>query len=411
MFELIIASLVTIFPDYLIRRYLQNKRIGEQITIFSVWYELRYGITACLMLTVMMITLIFYYHPSTTSAASFFRTVTILPEVAGRVAEVKVANLQEVEADDVLFTLENQRQRAALATAESKLTEIGAAIVLAEAELAAAKAQVASVQAQFDQAENELARNTELQARNRDVVSGREMDRLTSHVAVLRGSLDAAMAAERQVTAKLERQLPAQRDSAAAAVEQARVELDLTVVRAGTAGQLQQFALQPGDYVSAILRPAGLIVPKGSGTQRVQAGFGQIAAKVIKPGMIAEISCLSNPYEIIPMVIVDVQKVIASGQFRPTDQLADQALRAQPGSIVAYMEPLYEGGLRDVTPGSRCTANAYTSNYDRLQSGEVGGPEALFLHMIDTVGLVHAAILRAQALLMPVRVLVLSGVH
>ena len=51
MLELLLCSLFTIFPDYLYRRY-QGKRIGKEITIYSVWYEYRYGITSCLMLTI-----------------------------------------------------------------------------------------------------------------------------------------------------------------------------------------------------------------------------------------------------------------------------------------------------------------------------------------------------------------------
>tara|TARA_A100000171_G_scaffold44332_1_gene47059 strand:+ start:657 stop:917 length:261 start_codon:yes stop_codon:yes gene_type:complete len=45
MFELLLCSMFTILPDYLVRRYRQGKRIGKEITLFSVWYELRYGIT------------------------------------------------------------------------------------------------------------------------------------------------------------------------------------------------------------------------------------------------------------------------------------------------------------------------------------------------------------------------------
>lgn len=90
MLELLLCSLVTILPDYLFRRYRQGKRFGKEITFYSVWYELRWGITTCLMLTIGLITMIFYYHPSTTSAAIYFRTVPILPEAAGRVAEVNV---------------------------------------------------------------------------------------------------------------------------------------------------------------------------------------------------------------------------------------------------------------------------------------------------------------------------------
>ena len=90
MLELLLCSLLTILPDYLYRRYRQGKRIGHEITLYSVWFELRYGIIACLMLTVALITMIFYYHPSTNSATLFYRTVPIVPEITGRVAEVKV---------------------------------------------------------------------------------------------------------------------------------------------------------------------------------------------------------------------------------------------------------------------------------------------------------------------------------
>ena len=90
MLEIILCSLVTVLPDYLYRRYRQGKRIGHEITLFSVWYELRYGLITCLMLTVALITMIFYYHPSTTSATLYYRTVPIIPETIGRVAEVHV---------------------------------------------------------------------------------------------------------------------------------------------------------------------------------------------------------------------------------------------------------------------------------------------------------------------------------
>ena len=63
MLELFFCSLLTIFPDFLFRRYVQGKRIGEEINLFSVWYELRWGITTCAILTVSLITTIFYYHP------------------------------------------------------------------------------------------------------------------------------------------------------------------------------------------------------------------------------------------------------------------------------------------------------------------------------------------------------------
>ena len=83
MLELILCSMLTILPDYLYRRFVQGKRLGKEITFFSVWFELRYGIVTCLMLTVSLITMIFYFHPSTNTATLFFRTVPIVPGVHG----------------------------------------------------------------------------------------------------------------------------------------------------------------------------------------------------------------------------------------------------------------------------------------------------------------------------------------
>jgi hypothetical protein len=68
MLEILFCSLITIFPDFLYRRFVQGKRIGREITLFSVWYELRIGITACVILAVLLITVIFYNHPSTKTA-------------------------------------------------------------------------------------------------------------------------------------------------------------------------------------------------------------------------------------------------------------------------------------------------------------------------------------------------------
>jgi multidrug resistance efflux pump len=90
MLELLLCATFTILPDYLYRRYRQGKRFGHEITIYSVWFELRFGIVSCLMLTVSLITMIFYFHPSTNSATLYYRTVPIMTEVNGRVAEVHV---------------------------------------------------------------------------------------------------------------------------------------------------------------------------------------------------------------------------------------------------------------------------------------------------------------------------------
>jgi hypothetical protein len=74
-----------------------------------------------------------------------------------------------------------------------------------------------------------------------------------------------------------------------------------------------------------------------------------------------------------------------------------------------FMKPIFKGGLEGVTPGSSCIANAYTSNHELISSGKVGSFKSFTLHVVDAVGIVHAMLLRIQALLLPVKTLVLSG--
>ena len=134
-----------------------------------------------------------------------------------------------------------------------------------------------------------------------------------------------------------------------------------------------------------------------------------MAAQVVHAGVIAEMTCISHPFKIIPMIITDVQDTIASGQIRPTDQLVDIQDRARPGTITVFMKPLYEGQIDKVPAGSKCIANAYTSKHDALENEDLSTPRWVLYHIIDTVGLVHALILRIQALMLPVQILVFTG--
>ncbi len=410
MLELTLCSMLTILPDYLYRRFAQGKRFGHEITLFTVWYELRWGITLCLLLTVALITTIFYFHPATTAVNSVFRTVTILPETSGRVAETFVEMNQRVKEGDPLFKLDDAQQQAAVQTAMSRVAEVNAAKATAMAELAKAEAGIAHARAVLRQAQDEYEMRLELQAKNSSAISEREVEQAQALFEAQTASLAAAEAARDAVQAQLDIELPARLATAQTELAQAQVDLDRTLVVASTDGTVQQFALRPGDVVNPMLRPAGILVPERRVTGLL-AGFGQIEASVLKVGMIGEVTCLAMPLTIIPMVVTEVQDVIATGQIRATDQLVGIEQYSGAGTITVLMEPLFAGQLDDLPQGSSCIANAYTSNYEALQDPDTGTFEAFVLHAIDATGLVHGMILRIQALMLPMKTLVFSGGH
>ena len=412
MFEVIICSLVTILPDYLFRRFVQGKRIGQEITFFSVWYELRWGITLCAILTISLITLVFYYHPSTNTVTNYFRTVTILPETGGRVTEVLVANNEDVQAGQLLFRLDSASQEAGVNAARQKMVEVEASQSVAAAQLAAARGTVTEAEGALRQARDNLARETLLAERGSTAARASEKERLENLVSSREGSVAAAIAQMRAVEENINVLIPAQLASAEAALKQTQAELAKTEVHAGVAGRVEQFVLQPGDYVNPVLRPAGILVPAlHLEKERFAAGFSQLSADVIHPGMFAEMGCYAKPFKVIPMVVAEVQNVIPSGQYRPTDMLRDPAQTGAPGSVTVFLEPLYAGGADGIPAGASCMANAYTYNHDLIEQGGLGFWKTVYLHVVDTVGLVHAILLRIHMLLMPVQSLVFTGSH
>jgi multidrug resistance efflux pump len=409
MFEMLLCSLLTLLPDYLFRRYWQGKRWGKELTLYSMWFELRWGITGCVILTVLLITTVFYNHPSTSNVTLFFRTVPVISESTGRVAEVFVDWNGPVKQGQPLFRLDSSTQEAAVETARRKIAEVDADMALAKIDIVKTEGQIQDAKASLQQAQDELDTKLELQRRNAGIVATRDIDKLRVAVDGRQGQLDAANAGKDSAQSRLVTLLPAEKATAEAALAQAEADLRKTVVRAGVDGRVEQFVLRVGDIVTPIMRPAGILIPEGAGQRMLQAGFNQIEAQIMKPGMAAEVTCVSKPFTVIPMVVTRVQDYIAAGQFRGGDQLIDPQQVARPGTLLVFLEPLFPGGLEGVTPGSTCIANGYSSNHDVITAPGTSTVKRISLHVVDALALVHALILRLQALVLPFQTLVFSG--
>ncbi len=409
MFEMLLCSLVTLLPDYLFRRYGQGKRIGKEITLYSMWFELRWGITGCLILTILLITTVFYNHPSTSNVTLFFRTVPIISETTGRVADVYVGLSATVKKGQPIFKLDSSKQEAAAETARRQIAEVDASMVVARTDVEKAESQIQEATSSYQQAVDELETKKELQRRSPGIVPTRDIEKLQVVVDGRQAAISTARSTKQNAEERVATLLPAQKASAEAALAQAQVELDKTIIRAGVDGRVEQFTLRPGDIVTPIMRSAGLLIPEGAGRRSLQAGFGQIEAQIMKAGMIAEVTCVSKPFTVIPMVVTDMQDYIAAGQFRGGEQLIDPQQVTRPGTLLAFLEPLYPGGIDDVTPGSSCIANAYSSNHDVIVAPDTGTVKRVALHAVDALALVHALVLRLQALVLPFQTLVFSG--
>jgi hypothetical protein len=147
--------------------------------------------------------------------------------------------------------------------------------------------------------------------------------------------------------------------------------------------------------------------PTGSIALRMAASCSGVRVSISV--MAAEATCISKPMTVIPLVVTQVQDVIAAGQILQTNQLTELQKIGPPGTVLAFLEPLYAGGLDNVPPGSSCIANVYSNNHELLASKDIGSLRKIYLHIVDTVAVVHAMIIRLQAIVLPLKVLVFGG--
>jgi membrane fusion protein, multidrug efflux system len=199
---------------------------------------------------------------STDDAFIDTHTVQVSAQVAGRVKAVRVDDNQEVRAGQPLVELDPADFQAALSqalanqqNAQGQLAQAKAQLPVAQANLDQARAQVAVAQAASTNADINLKRDQMLEQMGGLAVSRQQLD---NDAATARS--DAAnLAAAHQKVAANEAQLALNKTqigtaqagerAAAAQVEQARLNLSYTVIRAPEAGRITNKTVALGNYV------------------------------------------------------------------------------------------------------------------------------------------------------------------
>jgi membrane fusion protein (multidrug efflux system) len=223
--------------------------------------------------------------------------VTVAPLVDGYVAEVLVRDNQPVQAGQVLVRIDPASIRARLAQAEANAQALEAAVAqvddkarLEEAMIAQKAAGVQSARAEAGLAQAELARYGQLAQQGwvsaqRAQTARAGQEQANAAVAQAQATLEA----ERRTAASLgsaRAQTVAQAEGARAAVEQARIDLSRTEIRAPADGVVGARGVRVGQYV----RPGGAlmsIVPLGDAY--IVANFKETQVSRLRIGQPVEI--------------------------------------------------------------------------------------------------------------------------
>lgn len=253
---------------------------------------------------------------STDNAYAAVEVAQVTPAIGGTVAEVKVKDTQAVKQGDVLVTIDPTDAQLALAQAEAELGRavrrvrayvandggLAAQVSARVAEEKRAEAQLSAAQADFERAQIDLKRRQALLASGS--VSGDELTKAQNAHAAAQANLASAKAAivqasanrvaaqgAREANAALIDQ--AQGDSnpeillARAKRDQAKIDLERTVIRAPMDGVVAKRQVQLGQRVPAGA-PLLSVVPVQD--IYVNANFKEGQLQKVRPGQSATVT-------------------------------------------------------------------------------------------------------------------------
>lgn len=187
----------------------------------------------------------YLYAPWTRDGRVRAEVVRIAPDVSGLVTRVAVLDNQTVRKGDLLFTIDPDRYKYAVAQAEANLAAAEASARAAGANINAAQAAANARKTEFEMRQEQARRRQQLS----DVIAKETRTDAASAAEAARASWQQAQASGSQANAA--------REQAQAAVEQAQVALDTarlnlvrTDVRAPADGYVTNLDVRVGDYAA-----------------------------------------------------------------------------------------------------------------------------------------------------------------
>jgi len=190
--------------------------------------------------------------PASSQARVHTLIVPVAAEVSGTVTEVTVENNQLVKAGDILFRLEDDSYRLAVASAEANLQSARQATGASAAGVDAAEAGVASAQAGLVRAEQDTIRLRRIKSQDAGAISDRLLEASEASLIVAQQQLQAAKANLEQARQNLgsSGEDNSRIQQAQAALERAMLDLERATVVAPATGIVTDVRVNRGNFAS-----------------------------------------------------------------------------------------------------------------------------------------------------------------
>jgi multidrug resistance efflux pump len=259
------------------------------------------------------------YTPYTSQARVETFLTQVAPEVAGDVLEVRVKDNGPVRKGDLLFRIDPEPYEVAVRAAQANLTVALQAADVSVAEVSAAQAQVRKQRA-------DLAANRELGGIVNDLVNKKALAetqaiRANAEVAKTTADLSGAEADLRKARANLG--APGMNNpkvrQAIAALDQARLDLGNTEVRAPANGIVTNLRLAPGQY----LAPGQAVLSfLENGPRWIYADMRENQLGNVRPGQEVTVALDIRPGKLFRGKVSSIGWGVSQGDEAPTGQLS-----------------------------------------------------------------------------------------
>lgn len=266
-----------------------------------------------------LVLLMNYNHPFTNKVRQVYVVTPLVSEVRARVLEVPVKANTRVKQGEPLVVLDSTRFEARVAQLEAQLADMGQLAQGNVAAVAQARAKVAQATAKRDQAVRTLRRYEGAAS----AFSKQQIDTQRERVVATNADLDATKAALAKAETELNGEVDGDDPSVAAVkaqLEEARFNLENTIIRAPTDGFVTQLAVLPGMMAVPLpLKPLANFVSDQE--RRFVAAFRQQSLLRLKPGYEVELTFTSLPGQVFSAKLIEVLPTIAESQLAAGQQL------------------------------------------------------------------------------------------
>jgi len=304
--------------------------------------------------------------PFTSQARVHALVIPVAPEVSGTVISVSVGNNEQVKAGQELFRIEPDRYELAVQTADANLQTAAQSMGALSANVVAAEAGVVSAQASLVRSEKDTSRLKRIMQEDPGAVSLRRLEMSEASFASSRAQLDASRANLEKARQDLGRtgENNALILQAKAALNQAKLNLERTIVRAAEDGLVTDMRVNNGNFANAGAPQMTFIAVHNIW---LQADFTENNLGHIRPGSKVQIVFDVYPGELFTGTVRESGFGVAVdsaplGSLPTIDNDRDWLRAAQRYPVLIDFDRPTRAGEAHLRVGSQATVVVYTGS-------------------------------------------------